>query len=621
MSLVDDLLAKAGKTRADVASTSKVGQLFRRQGVRETPELRRILALPRRDLISGAQELAELLTAEYRRPGGKQTLRPIQAIALAELHDYRGLLAPIRVGGGKTLLSFLAAKVLEAKRPLLLIPAKLRHKTEKEWYALQEHWVLPQIRIESYETLGRAQSAEYLTNYKPDLISCDEVHKLKNTKAACTRRVRRYLTETRAALVASNNGAHLAWSDPRRPVFAGVSGTITRKSLHDVWHLLRWALGDEQMPLPAEWGELTEWADCLDAQGSGTRTAPGALIRLCDPADVAAAEAGGPEGLATVRRAYQRRFNETPGIVSTVDTQVSCSLTITQVDVQLDHLGPYFEQLRDTWETPDGHPFTEAVDLWRHARELVCGLYYVWDPRPPEKWLQARQAWCRFVRGVLKHSQRYDSELQVVRGVLAGEVSAKERDLFGAEVDVHAAWVAIRDSFKPNVKAVWIDDTVLKRAAQWMTDPGIVWCEHVAFGEKLAKTTGQPYFGAGGIDARTGRNIEEHPASEACIASIAANGEGRNLQRFSRNFVVSCPPSGAMQEQMLGRTHRDGQEADEVTFEVILACKEQWAGFQKALLDARYIEDTTGVNQKLNFADKDVMSPDDVNLLRGALWR
>ena len=517
------------------------------------------------------------------------SLRPVQAAALCEAHDCQGLVMPAGVGSGKTLTSFLVPRAVGSQRPLLMVPAKLKHKTEREYEHLQREWVLPQTRVISYEFLSREQNAAWLDTYQPDLIVCDEGHKLKNPKAAVTRRVQRYIRA-------------------RRPRVVVMSGTFTRRSLMDYWHILRWCLGDEHMPLPADWQEVMSWADALDVKGDGFRTQPGALSKLCNINPLFHAEVTVEEA----RAAYRRRLTETPGVVATAISEAAdCSIYINHVNISLGPVAPHFETLRTKWETPDGHPFSEAVDLWRHARELVCGFYYVWDPRPPMPWLAARRAWCKYVRETLKHSRKLDSELQVVKAVDRGELKSG--------VEVLAEWRAIRDTFVPNLVPRWVDDTTLRMAAKWLHDHvGIVWVEHRAFGEKLASMSGAKYYGQGG-KAADGSNIEDEKGP--CIASIAANAEGRNLQRFHQNLVVSCPPNGATWEQLIGRTHRPGQQSDEVVFETLLACTEQWAGMQRAIKDAQYIQSTTGSPQKLLFADIDIPNADEVALMSGdPLW-
>ena len=66
-------------------------------------------------------------------------------------------------------------------------------------------------------------------------------------------------------------------------------------------------------------------------------------------------------------------------------------------------------------------------------------------------------------------------------------------------------------------------------------------------------------------------------------------------------------PNGRIAEQLVGRTHREGQEADEVSVDMVVACVEQWKGLRQAEADARYVEQTTGVQQKLLYADWDGM--------------
>ncbi len=118
------------------------------QEVPDSVELRRILALPKRDWRD-YNGLVEHYTRELKTPAGTMTLKPVQAAALHELVTQRGLFAPIRVGGGKTLVSMLAPLVVGAQRPLLLIPANLRTKTLRDFDTLAHHWRRPPLyRIE-----------------------------------------------------------------------------------------------------------------------------------------------------------------------------------------------------------------------------------------------------------------------------------------------------------------------------------------------------------------------------------------------------------------------------------------------------------------------------------------
>jgi hypothetical protein len=590
--VLDKMMARVGRERDDVRPWSKLGRVFRKEGVRDTAELARVVDVPRRDWRGRQGDMVELLTDWLQRPGGMMKLRQIQAAALQDLHDFNGLFAPIRVGGGKTLISLLAARVVGAQRPILLIPAKLRNKTEVEQRELSIHWLFPKPTVVSYELLGRAQASDKLRDLQPDLIVADECHKLKSTQAAVTKRVARWM------------------KNHPETTFVCMSGTITKRSLWDYAHLLEWALPEMLFPLPRTWTELVEWADCLDVKKNvdAQRMAPGALVKLCNAQEQRDLT---KDSVGTVRRAWRRRLTETPGVIATEVRALGASLFIEGKRVGLpENVQDAFQHMRHYWETPDGWSCAEAVDVWRHCRELACGFYYKWDPRPPKEWLEARKAFYADVRYILQHNQRQlDSMLPVVRAIDAGHYDDESLQ----------KWRAVRDSFTPNTVPVWLDLKVVGVVCDWMERaPGIVWTEHVAFADEVGKQ-GFLVYGRGGVN-QYGQPIEEANPEEPIVCSIAANSEGRNLQAWNRNLVVSCPGNGGLWEQLLGRTHREGQEADEVTVEVMFNCLEQWTAFQQALSDAKYIEDSTGQEQKLLYADTDVPGPEEVVAYTGPLW-
>ncbi len=580
--LLDKMLKDNNRSREDFSRRSKMGQVFRRSGVPHSTEIERILALPRRrwqeDESNGWAQLAETLQECYRANEGGMALWPVQAVGLAELHDFGGLFAPVRVGGGKTLLSFLAPTVTGAERPLLLIPAKLGRKTRREFARLAEHWQSPHnLEIMTYELLGRDRGGEELLRIAPDLIIADEGHKLKNLRAGCTRKVRRYLKDN---------------PDTRVAV---MSGTITTRSLREYHHLLTWCL-PRHMPLPRTWQELQDWADALDEKVDAfKRLAPGALLQFCGDEELKLATSEVEAPLQVARHAFRRRLVETPGVVATDEKELGVSLQIEWLRVETNEASHNaFMQLRQEWTTPDGHPICEAMEVWRHARELACGFYYRWDPYPPEEWLGPRRKWYAFVRETIKHTRKsIDTEYQVAKACKRGELDPTFYD----------EWQAVKHTFVPNTVPVWIHDAMLNVAATWLQDNrGLCWIEHRAFGERLSEVTGVPFFSNYGLDP-TKRFIEDYEGP--AIVSIASNSEGRNLQyTWSRNLIPSAPPNGGIWEQVLGRTHREGQPEDEVSCDVPMACSEQWEAFNQACADALYIQDTLGQPQKLCFADK-----------------
>ncbi len=543
------------------------GLFGRSSAVASGPEFRRIRDLPRRDWDP---PLAERLTALLKTTQGSQKLRPIQAQALYDIGTHGRLFGPIGVGEGKTLISMLAPRVLESKRPLLLLPAALIEKTKREQQLLMKHWrVSVHLRLFSYEMLGRVNASRYLEVYKPDLIISDECHKLKNKRAGVTRRVDRYMR-----------------THPDTKVIA-MSGTVMGNSLKDFAHVLEWTHKNDA-PIPLEDEILEEWSTALDEKVNPlSRREAGALLTL-DGAT------GTGDELERARRGFRSRLVSTPGVVASKgESGYTGSLYINALEYDVNAATEAnFKKLREEWKTPDGWALSEAVAVWRHARELAIGLHYIWDPRPPDEWLLARKAWAGFVRNYLSRSRKLDTELQVARAVDAGEID--DAGLLGC-------WRAIKPTFEVNAKPVWHDDSALKECGKWLSyhDKGICWVEHVFFAKELERRTGLPYFGSQGVDENL-RPIES--ANGPIIASIAANGTGRNLQAWDSNLITAIPGSSAM-EQLLGRTHRTGQSADTVSVDVLFGCIEHKEALDRAVAVAHMQEDVIGQTQKLLLAD------------------
>lgn len=552
--------------------------------VQDSHDLRRVLNIPRRVYPeANVEALRMALTDALKTRQGTWTLRPVQALALNEIGRYRGLLAPIRVGGGKTLLSLLAPRMVpDVERPLILLPAHLRDKTQEEKKELRFHWVLPPFcPVRSYQELGRETGADYLDEYRPDMIICDEGHYLKNRGAAVTKRVGRYLRDNRGT------------------IFVIMTGTLTKRSIHDWAHLGAWALGTSS-PAPLDPKATDEWGRAMDVNVAEHRVlAPGALRALCD----------GPE--ETVRSAFQRRLVQTPGVIATQEGPLPISLTIKS---HLLHSPPDMEEhwktLRQEYETPDGWECADSKEVWRHAKEYAVGCYYRWNPRPPQEWVDARSEWASRARSLIAHNRSgYDTELQIRKAVRDGYSDDLDRKIL-------SRWEAVRDEYDPikNTEVVWISDHAVAWIKAWARkNTGIIWVHHKGLGLRLARE-GLPYYANGGLEVTTGVAIEKARLGDGSIvASIASNGTGRNLQKWRNNLILGVPSNGSIWEQLLGRTHRDGQKADNVNVEVVFGCREDVEGFWRAVDDAEYAEEITGQAQKLVHADtRDVFHVDDL---------
>ncbi len=605
--------------------------------------------------------LADEMTARLKKPRGMMRLKPVQAWALYELGTIGGLFAPITVGGGKTLISLLAPIVMRSSRPLLIVPAGLVEKTKRDKEVLEQHWHLPLfVRIMSYEWLGRVQAGAdeatgrlgALEEWGPDLIILDECHRAKNNRnAAVARRITRFFRDrqraaNRHAIVVGANGRQ---EEARHLHAAALSGTVTKRSILDYAHILTWCLPAELLPIPTHHNDLMLWSEALDEKkGDFAPLDPGALEILC--VDAADQILWKTDRQTAARKTFRRRLVETPGVVATNETQVDASIIVRGLKCEMSPaVDEAFDLMRRTWETPDGWSIADPLTFARHARELALGFFYVWDPRPPIEWQQPRKEWHAHVRKVLKSSRKLDSELGVrkavaaeleaslpkewrpcAREILLPPTDVKKRSMSAAqrleysehlkrlaavgETDVKKlegwlaalSWKGVQDTFTPNTLPVWIDASACEFAAKWSEkNAGILWTEHKCVGERLRDEFGLVYYGRKGLDVN-GRFIDNHEPKKSLVASRPANSEGRNLQAWSRNFILSLLPNGARNEQLMGRTHRPGQFADEVTFEFLVSCREHLQALDQAMNDARYIEHSTGSPQKLLLAAHDV---------------
>ena len=511
-------------------------------------------SLPQREGYELGLRIAGPLTRRYRLPGSTRVLHPLQALAVAEAHDYDGAMVLLQVGEGKTDITFLLPTVLEAKRPLLVVPAAAYRDTFAKFEELGKHWVThpaflggPGVaRITKYSLISRRP--ELLEEYDPDVWIFDEAAALKNLRSGTTKRVRRALQKR-----------------PDSRVIC-LDASLVDRSFGEWWHLQQWCLPKEHHVLPYNHNEMDAWAGALDEKVA-IRRGLGALRTFGDTREA-------------VLEAYGNIVTRVPGII--VKPGVSCDvpLRVRVKRVTTPKIDEVIAQLRREWCTPGGEEFSEATELWRHIREAANGFYQVWDPPPPAWWLEPRRRFHAFVRGVLSRSRTSDTMLQVVQNY------PNAREIL--------EWREVRDEFKPNPVAHWFDETIVKRAAKF---DGLVWCEHVPVGKKL-DSLGLPYFGSKGL--RKGVSIVDHDGPAAL--SVKACYKSFNLQyKQHRNLTLNAPPKGQLYEQKIGRTHRYGQTR-RVYCELWMAAREQLSGFEQVLADAQHVTRVTRQQQKLKTA-------------------
>lgn len=517
--------------------------------VENTDDVRRVLGLPRRgppeaDLIDG-------LTRAFALDDDSR-LRPQQAVALREMYELGGLFAPMRVGSGKTLVTLLLPTLLNAQRPVLMVPASLRNKTRKEFCEYRQNWRVRLPRLVSYEEMGRPDRETKLAELAPDLLICDEAHRLKNPFAAVTRRVGRAI-------------------ELLRPRVAMLSGTLITDALMDYWHLLCWALG-HHAPVPLKHAEAQTWAQALDRDtGNLDRIGLGALEHM--------------------RGGFHEHMRETRGVVPTPGKDCDASIEISEwspkIPAELKH---QIDMTAATRERPDGE-LLEDMEVSDCLCQLALGFYYTWDPLPPEWWLLPRRRWNAYVRQVLTYQiEGFDSPSMVVNA-LDHPKAMRQPPNAAVGKALLDQWRTVRDRYEPNVVPVWLDDTPIKQVAK---RSGLIWTRYRAVGERL-RQYGMPYY-PGGTDPQTAK-----PGSPIAL-SISAHSTGRNLQAWSENTILTPMANAGAYEQLIGRTHRAGQLSDTVYVSVYTVIDYHRAVMGRVRTQARATSQASGFSQKLTDA-------------------
>jgi hypothetical protein len=597
---------------------------FGRHPVPDSADLQRVKALPRRPMPDADELAALVIFMTERLSNGRAagdgcacaalgrecivSLRPTQARVLYEVERAEGLLGPISVGHGKTLLDLLTPLVVPyCRQAVLLAPPALVSQMMREFDLLRQHFRIPYVQnhgggggsypsdgpvlhVLPYSKLSHASSTVWLDEKQPDLIIADEVHCLRHATAVRTARVLCYFTH-----------------HPRTR-FCGWSGSLTDSSVRDFAHIGALAL-KEGSPLPLDPKVVDEWSKALDP--SDDASPAGALLEMCTPGESA-------------RAGFHRRLVDTLGVVPSAEPPTDL---ILEIDERFPPPVPEvvrlaLDDLRAAWVRPDGEELVDAFSLNRCALQLACGFYYRWrfPDAPPVKliieWIAARKAWRQELRReVMKRRPHMDSPLlcslaaaRAWQGELGGEPYAGEEPCWRA--DNWPRWARAKHTIRYETETVRLDDFLARDAAEWALEHrGVVWYNKRAFGEWVSQLSGLPMHGGG---PKASDLIAREDGSRSIIASVKAHGTGRDgLQRIFADQLMANPPSMATDwEQILGRLYRPGQSSPVVHASFFRHTAEMQKHVDTALSRAVYVEDVLGAHQKIRMGWRAAMHED-----------
>jgi hypothetical protein len=542
----------------------------------ECPEYHRIRALEIKSPPSDHDH--DTIAMMVYRPEGTMTLFASQLQALVEARRSAGLVAPIPVGGGKTLIAALLPTVMPCSRPLIVAPASLLRQAQAMITEYRRHFfVREDLRFLSYEMMSRPGKQSYLHDYRPDLVIADECHRLSIRTSARTKRFRSYFSD---------------YPDAR---FCALSGTLAKSSIRDFSDLAHIALRSRS-PVPRRVGTVNEWAHALDASprmcGEEVTRDPGVLMTITGCADDGSGEPADRRALARVR--FADRCYSSDGFVRPITDTMSIGLSVNMIESpNSEVLDRSLRDLESRWISPAGEEISFALDYDRCRRQIASGGYTYWDwPSDPDReWMDARNAYARDVRQYLRSHPRskIDSPALIESAIKYGRM----RDFASGP-----AWRRIKDRPAPPTKWRWLDSARADWAADWARGcVGIVWVSTPEVGRYIADRARIAYYGAG---AAAARKIALDTAERSIVCSIQSHGTGRNLQKFHRNLIFSALSSGREYEQLIGRTHRTGQ-----TRPVEIEVPDCFHGDLEAAVEkARFLGDILACDQKLLVACK-----------------
>lgn len=587
----------------------------------------------------------EELEARYFEDGFR--LFPTQVGAVLAYDLYGGLFAPIGVGWGKTLITLMIANRAfqrkEATKIILFVPSQVYHQlthTDIPWARKRVDLRVPFILlggksknerlaiansgkkgcyIMPYSLLSTKDSHDVLFGIKPTLLILDEAHSVKNQDAARTKRISRYM------------GQH-------QPKLVALSGTITSKSIRDYHHLISNALR-EYSPLPMDPQLATNWSFVLDAEAEPSDAQVGYIQPLIYWARRHYPRERLPLGVPGFRAAYKLRLRSAPGVVSTGDLEIGVSLVVENLPVQnykgregFTKLSELIKQVEELWITPSGDEIDYGFHKWRYLFELSAGFYHRlrWPTIAEicsKGLVTAREAEA-YLLGAQEHHEALQAYHRELRRWLQYHSKPKLDTPFLVGADMHANGPK---NVGPTLYEVWreskelefegmperisepirVCDYKVEHAVQWAKEHpngGLIWFHHDDLGRWTADRLKQEGINAIWCPAdstRKGSNaIVEDPtnADRILVISIGGHCTGKNLQHFQDQLFLQFPRESSRAEQAIGRTHRNGQKADEIIVHTMNTLMFDHLNLSACLVDALYIQQTTGTRQKLCYA-------------------
>lgn len=361
-----------------------------------------------------------------------------------------------------------------------------------------------------------------------------------------------------------------------------------------------------------------------------------------------------------VRSALQHRIRTAPGVIASSASGVDSSLIIRWQEPSKDNASEYettgaggfnkmielMQRVVINQETPNGDPIEYGMHGFKWLWELSNGFYNALAWPTVDEWIRSyKTTWHRDIteeeaqvmlergRHHLEEQRAYYKALRdfLDRGhypgvdtplLVASEIKRQADGhppkcvLPRTLVELYNQQRASGPHTFPDIPQrlgypVRVCDYKIRAAVDWAEtlhgekEGGLIWYHHPEVGlwaHELLAEAGVPHTWA-----RAGDN--EAPFQDGIVLASYSHGTGKNLQHQHNNLLLELRREASVLEQTIGRTHRSGQKADEVSVDVFVSNLFDRAMFCGAINDAAYIASTFGQLQRLCYATYDPVVP------------
>jgi len=511
----------------------------------------------------------------------------IQQAALSTLEEHGKGFFSIGVGGGKTLLTMLAHQALSVHPDdvLALTKAKLVKEADNEYNKFKDKLDLKPTDYKSYSWISRNE--RYFWEKEPKVIVADECHMLANKSSNRTAYFITYMRENPDC------------------VFIPMSGTLTGKSILEYAHLLKFALRDD-MPLPDPfsdfgWSRLQSMSRVIDSRPQAPPTA--------QDYRTTAWELNKDES-ETYYEAYHRVLASAPGVLLQEGTAFDGPIGVGQYYYELpDELAEAITKIKEDAQLPDDAYVTSETDAANKVKQLPIGFYYqrIYEECHTAAWRRARRERDELITEQYRSEKRKKfgrlTDARIMNAFRSGEYSDPRWD----------RWEPFADVPEPDVETIVVDTNpiycTLRFCEALSRETGeniLLWYRSRAIRDFLqSELAWEPeacYIAVPGRGDAPPRGADLGDKPTVAAVSLSSHGTGLNLQDYSINVFLQPPTGGRLWEQVLGRTHRPGQEEEvrayvNSTTRVLARC------LDKGKRDAEYVKKTIKSEQKLVLAD------------------